>query len=198
MKNYGYLRVSTADQDLDKFRADILEFAMSRDFGRVEFVQEKVSGKKPWRERQLGPLVEGLAEGDRLIVPELSRLGRSMIEVLEIIQAAKAAGACIYAVKGGWQLDDTIQSKIISSVLAMMAEVERDLISERTREALAAKRAAGVKLGRRPGPGKSKLDAYADEIQALISNGSTKTHVANRYGTTVQNLSNWLRKHGIG
>jgi|SRR6056297_1086098 len=195
MKTIGYLRVSTADQDLDKFRADVLQFANDRDFGRVEFVQEKVSGKKPWRERQLGQVVETLQAGDRLIVPELSRLGRSMIEVLEIIKIAKEQGACIYAVKGGWELNDSIQSKIISSVLAMMAEVERDLISERTREALAAKRAAGVKLGRRPGPGKSKLDEHAEEIQALLKNGSTKTFVANRYGTTVQNLSNWLRKH---
>src|SRR6056297_773995 len=194
-KTIGYLRVSTTDQDLDKFRADVLEFVNQRDFGRVAFVQEKVSGKKPWRERELGQVVENLAAGDSLIVPELSRLGRSTIEVLEIIQKAKAAGACIYAVKGGWQLDDSMQSKIISTVLAMLSEIERDLISERTREALAAKRAAGVKLGRRPGPGKSKLDEHADEIQALLANGSTKKFVANRYGTTVQNLSNWLRKH---
>jgi len=193
-KTIGYLRVSTTDQDLDKFRADVLEFVNQRDFGRVEFVQEKVSGKKPWRERELGQVVENLAAGDRLIVPELSRLGRSTIEVLEIIQKAKAADACIYAVKGGWQLDDSMQSKIISTVLAMLAEIERDLISERTREALAAKRAAGVKLGRRPGPGKSKLDEHADEIQALLANGSTKKFVAERYGTTVQNLSHWLRR----
>jgi len=193
-KTIGYLRVSTTDQDLDKFRADVLEFVNQRDFGRVAFVQEKVSGKKPWRERELGQVVENLAAGDRLIVPELSRLGRSTIEVLEIIQKAKAAGACIYAVKGGWQLDDSMQSKIISTVLAMLAEIERDLISERTREALAAKRAAGVKLGRRPGPGKSKLDEHADEVQALLANGSTKKFVAERYGTTVQNLSHWLRR----
>ncbi len=196
-KTIGYLRVSTADQDLDKFRADVLEFANQRDFGRVEFVQEKVSGKKPWRERELGQVVENLAEGNRLIVPELSRLGRSTIEVLEIIQYAKAAGACIYAVKGGWQLDNSMQSKIISTVLAMLSEIERDLIAERTKEALAAKRAAGVKLGRRPGPGKSKLDEHEEEISALLANGSTKRFVAERYGTTVQNLSHWLRKRGL-
>lgn len=196
-RTYGYLRVSTADQDLDKFRADVLQFAMDRGFGRVEFVREKVSGKKPWRERKLGAVVLGLQAGDRLIVPELSRMGRSMIEILEIIQIARAAGACIYAVKGGWELADNIQSKIISSVLAMMAEVERDLISERTREALAARRQAGVKLGRRPGPGKSKLDAHEPEIRALLANGSTKTFVAGRFGTSVQNLTHWLRRHGI-
>lgn len=197
VRNIGYLRVSTADQDLDKFRADVLQFAMDRSFGRVEFVQEKVSGKKPWRERKLGAVINGLQAGDRLIVPELSRLGRSMIEILEILQQVKAKGACIYAVKGGWELSDSIQSKIISTVLAMMAEVERDLISERTREALAARRQAGVKLGRRPGPGKSKLDEHEDEIRALRANGSTKTHIAKRYGTSVQNLSHWMRQRSV-
>ena len=197
MATYGYLRVSTADQDLDKFRADVLQFASDRDFGRVEFIREKVSGKKPWRDRQLGGLVERLQAGDNLIVPELSRLGRSMIEVLEIIREVKERGACLYAVKGGWQLDDSIQSKIISSVLAMMAEIERDLISERTKEALAAKRAAGVQLGRRPGPGKSRLDQHEAEIRRLIQDGSTKKAIAARYGTSAQNLAHWMRSRGI-
>ncbi len=193
----GYLRVSTADQDTDKFRADILQFAMDRGFGRVEFVSEKVSGKKPWRERQLGPVVEGLQPGDRLIVPELSRLGRSTLEILEIISIARAAGACIYAVKGGWELSDNIQSKIIVTVMAMMAEVERDLISERTKEALSAKSAAGIKLGRPAGPGKSKLDPFEGEIRQLRAVGSTKTFIAGKVGTTPQNLANWMRQRGI-
>ena len=193
----GYLRVSTADQDTDKFRADILQFAMDRGFGRVEFVSEKVSGKKPWRERQLGPVVEGLQPGDRLIVPELSRLGRSTLEILEIISIARAAGACIYAVKGGWELADNIQSKIIVTVMAMMAEVERDLISERTKEALAAKSAAGIKLGRPAGPGKSKIDPFEGEIRQLRAVGSTKTFIAGKVGTTPQSLANWMRQRGI-
>ncbi len=211
IKTVGYLRVSTVDQSLDKFRADVLQFAMDRGFGRVEFVSEKVSGKKPWRKRALNEVVMGLQAGDRLIVPELSRLGRSMLEVLEIIQVAREAGACIYAIKGGWELNDSIQSKIVGSVMAMMAEVERDLISERTKEALAARRrlAAGGKtwisktgrecsrLGRPKGPGKSKLDVRREEIVGLLKNGSTKTFVAKRYGCTVQNLANWLKKNDV-
>jgi len=193
----GYLRVSTADQDTDKFRADVLQFANDRDFGRVEFVSERISGMKPWRERMLGKVVDGLQAGDRLVVPELSRLGRSTLEILEIIQVARERGACIYAVKGGWELADNIQSKIMVTIMAMMAEIERDLISERTKEALAARRAAGVKLGRRPGPGKSKLDGHAGEIQALLANGSTKRFIAERFGTSVQNLSHWLKQRGL-
>jgi len=197
IKTIGYLRVSTAEQDLDKFRADVLQFAMERNFGKVAFVAETVSGKKPWRERLLNDVVLGMGAGDRLIVPELSRLGRSMLEILEIIQIVREAGACIYAVKGGWELNDTIASKIISSVLAMMAEVERDLISARTKEALAARKAAGVKLGRPKGPGKSKLDRSREEIVALLLNGSTKRFVAARYDTSVQNLANWIKKNEI-
>lgn len=211
VKNIGYLRVSTEAQDTNKFRADILQFVMDRGFGRIEFVAEKVSGKKPWRERKLNDVVMGLREGDRLIVPELSRLGRSMLEVLEIIQIAREAGACIYAVKGGWELNGTVQSKIISTVMAMMAEVEADLISERTKEALAARsqlaadgktwvsKAGNVctQLGRPKGPGKSKLDPNREEILSLLQNGSTKTFVAKRYKCTVQNLANWMKKNEI-
>lgn len=193
----GYLRVSTQDQDTDKFRADLLQFAMDRNLGRVEIVAEKVSGKTPWRERALGAVVDGFKEGDVLIVPELSRLGRSNLEILEILQIARERGAAVYAVKGGWALDNSIQSKIIASVMAMMAEIERDLISERTREALAAKKAAGVSLGRPKGPGKSKLDVYKEEIIVLLGNGATQSWIARRYKTTPQNLANWMGKHGI-
>jgi DNA invertase Pin-like site-specific DNA recombinase len=82
-------------------------------------------------------------------------------------------------------------------VFSMISEVERDLISQRTKEALKARKAAGVKLGRPKGPGKSKLDPYREEILALLKNGSTQSYVAKRYGTSAPNLNNWLRKHGI-
>jgi DNA invertase Pin-like site-specific DNA recombinase len=80
---------------------------------------------------------------------------------------------------------------------AMAAEIERDLISQRTREALLAKKKAGVKLGRPPGVGKSKLDKYRPEIEALLANGSTQKFIATRYHTTEANLSQWLKKHGL-
>lgn len=80
---------------------------------------------------------------------------------------------------------------------AMAAEIERDLISSRTREALRAKKVAGVPLGRPRGPGKSKLDPYRVEIEALLANGSTQKFIAGRYGTSEANLSNWMKKHGL-
>jgi len=88
-----------------------------------------------------------------------------------------------------------MESKIVLTMFAMIAEIERDLISERTKEGLRARKAAGVKLGRPKGPGKSKLDPYKEEIIALLGNGSTKTFVAKRYKTSVPNLFNWLNQN---
>jgi DNA invertase Pin-like site-specific DNA recombinase len=96
-----------------------------------------------------------------------------------------------------WQLDDTIQSKVMAMVFAMAAEIERDLISKRTREALQAKKANGMSLGRPKGPGKSKLDAFKPEIEALLQNGSKQSFIANRYKITEATLCNWIKKNKI-
>jgi DNA invertase Pin-like site-specific DNA recombinase len=197
IKTVAYLRVSTIDQDLDKNRAEILHLANQKNLGQVEFVEEKVSGKISWRHRKISDVLENLGQNDNLIVNELSRLGRSMLECMEILSIVTQKGINIYAVKGNWQLDKSIQSKIIAMAFAMAAEIERDLISKRTTEALRVRKAAGMSLGRPKGPGKSKLDCYELEIESLLKNGATKKYIAIRYGTTPANLHNWLKKHGI-
>ena len=130
-------------------------------------------------------------------MPELTRLGRSTLEVLEILKAAKDKEICVYSVKEALELNGSIQSKIMSTMLALFSELERDFISKRTKEALKARKAAGVKLGRPKGPGKSKLDKHKEEIVALLRNGSSKTYVAKKYITTRPNLHNWLKKNDI-
>lgn len=196
-RTIGYLRVSTADQNIEKNKADILAFANQQDLGRVEFVEEKASGKMAWRQRKIAHILEELQAGDCLIMSELSRLGRSMLECMEILSIATEKQIKVYAIKGSWQLDGTLQSKIIAMAFSMAAEIERDLISSRTREALRAAKASGKKLGRPKGPGKSKLDQYKPEIEALLNNGSTQKFIAQRYKTTEANLHNWLKKHRI-
>jgi DNA invertase Pin-like site-specific DNA recombinase len=197
IQTIGYLRVSTSEQDIAKNKAGILSFANGKNLGQVTFVEEKVSGKVPWRKRKIADLLGNLKTGDNLIVSELSRLGRSMLECMEILSIATEHGIRVYALKGNWQLDDTIQSKIIAMAFSMAAEIEHDLISSRTREALQARKASGKPLGRPKGPGKSKLDQYRPEIEALLTNGSTQRFIANRYKTTPANLNNWLKKHGL-
>ena len=196
-KTIGYLRVSTAEQDLEKNKHEILELANNNDFGRVEWVEEKVSGKKNWKLRKIKDVIDKLDKGDRIIIPELSRLGRSMLEIMEMLSILNQKDICVYAIKGGWELNGSIQSKVMAMAFSIAAEIERDLISKRTKEALRARKAKGIKLGRPKGPGKSKLDKHHDEIVALLNNGSTKSFVAKKYGTTLPNLYNWLKKNEI-
>ncbi len=96
-----------------------------------------------------------------------------MLECMEILSVAVEKGVRVYAVKGNWSLDNSLQSKIVAMAFSMAAEIERDLISQRTKAALRYKKEQGIKLGRPLGPGKSKLDQYRPEIEALMQNGST-------------------------
>ena len=196
-KTVAYLRVSTADQNTEKNKKEILLFTNDREFGNVDFFEETVSGKKSWKEREIKKIIDELDEGDRLIVPELSRLGRSMLEIMEILAIAREKGIHIYDIKGNWELNGSIQSKVMAMVFSIAAEIERDLISSRTKEALRARKAAGITLGRPKGPGKSKLDKHKEEIISLLKTGSSKTYLAKKYGSSLPNFYNWMRKNEI-
>jgi len=196
-RTVAYLRVSTIDQNLEKNKADILHLANDKNLGKVEFVEEKTSGKVSWKQRKIAPLLEELKKGDVILLSEFSRLGRSMLECMEIISIAVEKGIKIYTVKGGWQLDNTIQSKVMAMVFSMAAEIERDLISKRTKEALQSIKLSGGTLGRPKGPGKSKLDIFRPEIEALLNNGSSQKFISKRYQVTEPTLCNWIKKNGI-
>lgn len=193
----AYLRVSTTDQDLEKNKYGILRLANDKGLGTVQWVEETVSGRVSWKKRRIAAVLDQLRQEDNLIVSELSRLGRSMLECIEILSIASQKGIHIYAVKGNWRLDNTIQSKIVAMAFSMAAEIERDLISQRTKEALAARKKAGIRLGRPRGAGKSKLDPFRPEIEALLANGSTQKFIARRYNTTEANLSRWMKLYGL-
>lgn len=196
-KTLAYLRVSTNEQDLEKNKAEILKLANDKELGKVHFVEEMISGKISWRKRKIATILEELKKGDTIVVSELSRLGRSMLECMEILSIATHSGIAIYSVKGNWQLDNSIQSKIIAMAFSMASEIERDLISTRTKEALNARRRLGLSLGRPRGPGKSRLDSFQPEIEGLITNGSTQRFIARRYGVTPSTLNNWIKKKNI-
>lgn len=195
MTTFSYLRVSTIDQDTEKNKLEILQFANNRKLGNVEFIEEKITSKIHYKERTLGKLLNEMVKGDILIVPELSRLARSVSQILEIINLCKQKEITLYSLKEGFNSGDSgITSVITSTVFALVAQIERDLISQRTKEALHAKKAMGVKLGRPKGKkGKSKLDAYKDAIIELNNLKVPKTQIARQFNTTVPNLYNYLK-----
>jgi DNA invertase Pin-like site-specific DNA recombinase len=196
-KIMAYLRVSTIDQDTEKNEADILKFAHTKGFGRVEFISEKVSGKISWKKRKIKEIIDKLGKGDKLIVPELSRLGRSALEIFEILAVAKEKGISVFDVKNEIELNDSIHTQILAFAFGIAAQIERDLISKRTKEGLAARKAKGIQLGRPKGPGRSRLDVHREEIIALLKTGSTQRYISKKYGVTPPTLYNWLHRHDL-
>ncbi|OPY14140.1 MAG: DNA-invertase hin [Syntrophus sp. PtaB.Bin001] len=196
-RTVGYIRMSTDGQDIEKNKSAILLYANDKQFGTVEFVTETASGSIHWRKRKIAELIESLQSGDRLITPEISRLGRSLLEIMEMLSILKSKQVAVYDLKNNWELNGSLQSEVFVFALSVASQVERELISKRTSEALQIKKSSGVRLGRPTGPGKSKLDPYKPEIIALLKNGSSKTFIAKRYGCSLPNLHNWLKKNGI-
>lgn len=195
MATKGFIRVSTIDQNTEKNRLDILQFANSHKLGNVEFIEEKVSGTKDYKKRKLGTLLDTMTKNDVLIVPELSRIARSTIQILEVIQLTQDKGITLYSLKENFcNMDNSIASTVTKTIFALVAQIERELISLRTREALHARKLAGVRLGRPRGKGKSRLDKYSDDILRLVALGVPKTIIAKQYKTTTGNLYNFLKR----
>jgi DNA invertase Pin-like site-specific DNA recombinase len=195
----AYLRISTQEQDLNSQKLELHEYAHKNNFTIDEFIETEISSRKNPSERKINLLMEKLQKGDLLIVSELSRLGRSVGQVIQIIDALIKNEVRFNAVKEGIKVDgkQDIQTKTMITLFGLFAEIERDLISERTKHGLNAARAKGRILGRPKGYGKSKLDPFKPEIEALLKNGSSKTFIAKRYKTTLPNFYKWLKKQGI-
>lgn len=165
-----YARVSTDKQDTENQLKGAREYARQQGQELPQEVLEEASTKEHWRKRSLYGLLKYMEPGSLLIVSEVSRLARSTLECLEIFQEAAASGITIHAVKNGLTLDGSMQARIVSTVLAMAAEIERDFIRARTTEALARRREQGLPLGRPVGAkSESKLAAKAAEIDRLTA-----------------------------
>ena len=153
VKTVAYLRVSTPQQDVRSQRLAILEYARTHDIRIDDFIEATASGQASEKRRRLDDLTNALQRGDRLVVSELSRLGRSLGQIVTILDALAKAGVAFMALKENIRIEGKrdIQTKVMTTLFALFAEVERDLISERTREGLARARSSGRKLGR-PSP----------------------------------------------
>ena len=193
MATYAFIRVSTLEQDTEKNKIDILQFANRLKLGNVEFTEEQCSGKINYKERKLGALIDNMQAGDVLIVPELSRIARSITQILEVIKVTKDKGITLYSLKENFSNnEDSISATVTSTIFALVAQIERELISMRTKEALHARKIAGVKLGRPKGKGKSKLDIHRNDILKLISLGVPKTLIAKQFNMTLDYIINKL------
>jgi DNA invertase Pin-like site-specific DNA recombinase len=199
---YAYLRVSTDTQELDSQKVGIVDYADAHHLRIDEWVRETASGALDASKRDLGvKLLPRLQTGDALIIPELSRLGRSTVDVLSTLKLLRERQVKVHVVKGAFQLDDSINSKILSTVLGLAAEIERELIRARSIEGQARARAAGKHIGRprleREEDHRSKLDKHADDIKRCAAKGITKANLARLFNCDWLTMSEWLRRHGV-
>ncbi len=163
----AYLRVSTGKQTLANQQNEISKFTDSRNMRVDRWVTEVVSGKKSGRERKLGSLVRRMKKGDTLIVTELSRLSRTLTDIMAIVCELLKKEVRLYSTKDRYSFDDTINSKVLCFAFGLVAEIERNLISLRTREALALRREQGIVLGRRKGS-YTKLQQLIDDRVKIV------------------------------
>ena len=200
MSVLSYIRVSTNTQDVKNQRYEILEYARTHDLTIDQFIEIEISSRKDRKQRRIEEVLQKLSPGDTLIVSELSRLGRSTGEVIELVNELVRKKVRFIAIKQNLNINNghDMTSKIIVTLFGLMAELERDLISMRTREALAAKKAQGKVLGRPKGSlGKSKLDGREDEISRLLKSKVSKAAIARITGVSWLTLDRFIKSRGL-
>lgn len=193
---YAYIRVSTDKQTVENQRFEIENYARKRDLQIEHWISETVSGTLPPHKRKLGKLIKKLRRGDVLIVSEISRLGRRLMEVMSILNTLISRRITVYTVKEGYELADNIQSQILAFAFGLAAQIERDLISQRTKEGLARRRAEGMQLGRKPG-GKNthyKLTGREGLIRKWMREGKTKAYLCQRLHVAPKTLNEHLER----
>lgn len=178
--NYGYIRVSSDKQTVENQRFEIENFAYSQKITIDGWIEETISGTKGYDKRKLGKLLKKVCKGDLIICSELSRLGRNLFMIMEILNICMSKECRVWTVKDGYRLGDDIQSKVLAFAFGLSAEIERNLISQRTKEALARKKAEGVVLGRPKGSksSKVKLTGKEEAIKTLLEEGISKSEIA--------------------
>ena len=179
----GYIRVSTEKQDVENQRFEILKWADDRKVTIDEWTVETITGKGSYKNRQLGEMLASCRNGDSIVATELSRLGRSLLDVMSLLRDCVDRNIKVFTLKEKFELSDTINSKVLSFAFSLSAEIERQMISQRTKEALARKKSLGVQLGRPKGSiGKSKLDGQEKTIQELLDKKVSKASICKILG----------------
>lgn len=179
---YGYIRVSSDKQTVENQRFEINRFCVQNKMTIDGWIEETISGTKSYNKRALGKLLDKVQKDDLIICAELSRLGRNLFMIMEILNVCMNKECRVWTIKDNYRLGEDIQSKVLAFAFGLSAEIERNLISQRTREALARKKAEGVILGRPKGrktsPDRLKLYTHLNLIRELISLGHSRNKIA--------------------
>lgn len=193
---YAYIRVSTDKQSVENQRYEIETFCQKRNFTVKRWVEETISSRVSLQERKLGKLLKRIKRGDTLIVSELSRLGRSLMEIMGILNTLMRVEAKLITVKENYELGDNINSKVLAFAFGLSAEVERTLISARTREALARKKAEGIKLGRPKGKNNNelKLTPQKEYINEMLRENMAVGAIAKQLQVHRSTLTRFLKR----
>lgn len=196
---YGYIRVSTDHQTVENQRFEIERFCEAQGLAIDSWIEENISGTVEPKKRKLGKLLKRMAKGDIIICAELSRLGRTLFMIMGILNLCMEREVQVWTLKDGYRLGDNISSKVLAFAFGLAAEIERDLISKRTKEALARKKAEGGVLGCPKGvERKCALDGKEEEIRKLLSDGVTIVDIAKKMRISPTTVSRFAKKHELG
>jgi DNA invertase Pin-like site-specific DNA recombinase len=193
---YGYIRVSTDRQTVENQRFEIKTFCKKNNITVEKWIEETISGTKEVEKRKLGGLLETLKKGDVLICAELSRLGRNLLMIMSILNTCMEKEVQVWTIKDNYRLGSDISSKVLAFAFGLSAEIERNLISQRTKEALARMKSEGIHIGR-PRGAKSKeikLTGKENEIKKLLSQKVPKTKIAKQFGVHRSTLRRFLEE----
>lgn len=191
---YGYIRVSTDTQTVENQKMAIREYAKSHRLHHIIWTAETISGTKQPEKRKLGEILRNAQEGDTIIITELSRLGRSLMMILDVLQSLLEKGVKVIAIKEGYELGDNIQSKVLAFAFGLSAELERTLLSERTKLGLERARKQGKRIGRQFGekPHHYKLTPYRARIKRYIKEGRTINSMAEEFHVSWLTMKNFV------
>lgn len=193
---YAYIRVSTDKQTVENQRFEINKFALEKGLEIEKWVSETVSGTKAAKDRKLGPLLKKMKKGDTLIISEISRLGRNLMQIMSILNLCMTKDTAVLTVKERYELGNNINSQILAFAFGLSAQIERDLISQRTKEGLARRVAEGQKLGRAVGGKNShyKLTGKESVINQLLSEGKSKAAICRKLKCNLWTLNEHLKR----
>lgn len=196
---YGYIRVSSDKQTVENQRFEILQYCAANGLHVDAWIEETISGTKKWDKRKLGELLHMVKEGDLIICSEISRLGRSLYMIMDILSYCMECGVVIQTIKDNFRLGDDIQSKVLAFAFGLSAEIERNLISQRTKEALARKKAEGVKLGRPKGAlsKQTKLTDKEPAIRILLKEQTSYSQIARLLHVDRTTLMRYCKRHNL-